>query len=32
LLSELRNVREQIKYESEPSLFDQMFGEVELNR
>ena len=32
LLSELRNVPEQIKYESEPSLFDQMFGEVEPNR
>ncbi len=32
LLSELRNVREQIKCESEPSLFDQMFGELEPNR
>ena len=32
LLSELRNIREQIKYESEPSLFDQMFGESEPNR
>ena len=32
LLSELHKVREQIKYESEPSLFDQMFGELEPNR
>jgi hypothetical protein len=27
LLAELNRVREQIKYESEPSLFEQMFGE-----
>jgi hypothetical protein len=27
LLSELNRVREQIKYECEPSLFDQLFGD-----
>ena len=27
LLSELNRVREQIKYECEPSLYDQMFGD-----
>ena len=32
LLSELYKVREQIKYESEPSLFEQLFGELEPNR
>jgi hypothetical protein len=32
LLSELHKVREQIKYESEPSLFEQLFGELEPNR
>ena len=26
LLAELNRVREQIKYESEPSLFEQLFG------
>jgi hypothetical protein len=30
--SELHKVREQIKYESEPSLFEQLFGELEPNR
>ena len=30
LLSELNRVREQIKYETEPSLFEQLFGEPEL--
>ena len=29
LLDKLNAVREQIKFESEPSLFEQMFGEVE---
>lgn len=28
LLHELRKVREQIKYETEPSLFDQLFGDL----
>ena len=32
LLSELHKVLEQIKYESEPSLFEQLFGELEPNR
>ena len=27
LLAELNRVREQIKYECEPSLFDQLFGD-----
>ena len=31
LLSELHKVSEQIKYESEPSLFEQLFGELEPN-
>ena len=31
LLSELHKVREHIKYESEPSLFEQLFGELEPN-
>jgi len=32
LLSELRKVREQIKYESGPSLYEELFGEPEPNR
>jgi len=27
LLTELNRIQEQIKYESEPSLYEQMFGE-----